>query len=82
MSLNSHYCYKYGTCKPDALSHLLRASNRDKTVTARHRETSDREDGLSESLLVMRGIVIEPRQYYHRLKPAYLHLVLYGKKVL
>jgi hypothetical protein len=31
----------------------------DKTVTARHRETSDREDETSESLPVMGWIVIE-----------------------
>jgi hypothetical protein len=34
---------------------------RDKTVTARHRETSDREDGQSESHHVMWWIVVEPK---------------------
>jgi len=38
---------------------------RDKTVTARHWETSDREDETSECLLVMSWIVIELMQHYH-----------------
>ena len=38
---------------------MLRVNKQDKTVTARHRETSDREVGQSESHLVMWWIVVE-----------------------
>jgi RNA-directed DNA polymerase len=55
MSLNPQKCYLYGTWKPGALSRF----NRDKTVTVRHRETPDREDEQSKSLLVMSWIVVE-----------------------
>jgi len=34
---------------------------RDKTVTARHRETPDRDDEQSESLPVTGWIVVEPK---------------------
>jgi hypothetical protein len=62
MSLNSLYCYKCGTWKPGALSNLFRVNKPDKTITAKHWETSDREDELSECLLVMSWIVIEPER--------------------
>ncbi len=40
----------------------------DKTVTARHRETSDREDGQSESHHVMWWIVVEPKATLSQVK--------------
>jgi len=40
---------------------LSPGENRDKTVTARHRETPDREDEQSESLPVTGWIVVESK---------------------
>jgi hypothetical protein len=59
MSLIPHICHLYGTWKPGALSQLSRVDKRDKTVTARHRETSDREVGTSDCCIVMVQIAVE-----------------------
>ena len=59
MGLTPHSCHFCGTWKPDVLSQLLRESNRDKTVTARHRESSDREVERSECCTVMVQIAVE-----------------------
>jgi len=59
MSLTSCIGHLYGTWKPGALSQLSRVGNRDKTVTARHRETPDREVGTSECCIVMMQIAVE-----------------------
>jgi hypothetical protein len=40
---------------------MLRVSEQDKTVTARHRESSDREVERSKGHLVMRWIAVETR---------------------
>ena len=59
MSLTSCIGHLYGTWKPGALSQLSRVGNRDKTVTARHRETPDGEVGTSECCSVMEQIAVE-----------------------
>ncbi len=47
--------------KPGALSHTFQVNKRDKTITVRHWETSDREVERSEGRFVTSRIVIEPK---------------------
>ena len=46
-------------CGSSALSHDNKYYDHDKTVTVRHRETLNRDDGTSECLPVMGWIVVE-----------------------